>query len=95
VPSATACHICGKEGHKSRFCPRAANPPPQPGAEDTAAIEAKKASWAEARERKDYETADRIRAELLAVGVNPNKPSKEKKASRPTTAMQRQTTRDS
>jgi hypothetical protein len=31
-------------------------------------------------EAKDYESADRLRAELMALGVNPNKPTKAKKA---------------
>ena len=71
----TGCHICGEEGHVSRYCPKAREKPlpPHTTADEVAA---KRLAWAAAREKKDYETADKLRAELLAVGVNPSKPPK-------------------
>ena len=73
--SKKACHICGDEGHVSRYCPRARDKPLKAGV-DASAVEGMKERWAAARSAKDYETADQIRKELLAMGVNPNKPEK-------------------
>lgn len=73
--SKSACHVCGEEGHRSRYCPRARDRPLRAGV-DRDDVEAKRQEWAAARERKDYTAADAIRAELLALGVNPNKPAK-------------------
>ena len=76
--SSTACQICGEEGHIRRYCPRAKDKP-LPAGVDPAAVEAKRKAWAAAREVKDYAKADALRAELLAVGVNPNKPADKSK----------------
>ena len=71
----TACHLCGGEGHKARYCPNAKETKAAllPAGFD---VEAKKAEWAACRERKDYGKADAIKAELMAVGVNPAKKPK-------------------
>ena len=63
------------EGHVSRYCPKARDKPLPPGI-DTAKVETMRAEWSAARAAKDYEKADSIRAELLALGVNPNKQAK-------------------
>lgn len=75
-----ACHLCGEVGHVSRYCPRARDKP-LPTGWDADTVEAKRTAWEAARAAKDYATADALRAELLAIGVNPNKP-------RPLTAAQ-------
>ena len=75
--SRMACHVCGEEGHKARYCPNARDAKKAlPAGVEAADVEAKLAAWTAARGVKDYETADKLRAELLAVGVNPNKPKK-------------------
>ena len=73
--STSACYLCGMEGHVSRYCPKARDKPLPPGI-DTAKVETMRAEWSAARAAKDYEKADSIRAELLALGVNPNKQAK-------------------
>ena len=67
----SACYVCGQEGHESRYCPNAQAK--RDAAWEAPGVASKLADWTAARERKNYETADRLRAELMAVGVNPNK----------------------
>lgn len=69
-----ACYICGELGHGSRFCPKAKEK--IQSVWDGEEVQAKLAEWKAMREAKDYEAADRVRGELMAQGVNPNKPPK-------------------
>lgn len=69
-----ACYICGELGHGSRFCPSAKEK--IQSVWDGEAVQTRLAEWRAMREAKDYEGADAIRAELMAQGVNPNKPPK-------------------
>ena len=71
--SKDACHICGESGHIRRYCPKAKKKSLALEATESADVQAKLQAWAAARQAKDYERADCLRAELLAVGVNPNK----------------------
>ena len=63
----------GSSGGGGGSMPREPSYPPPGGSSYSASIEARLEEWAAAKRTKDYTTADRVRDELRAKGVDPEK----------------------